>query len=179
MQTQAMNIGEASKTSGVSPKMIRHYELLGLVPPAPRTDAGYRRYSAADVHRLTFIARARDLGFSIAEITQLVSLWQDRARPSAKVKALALEHVARLERKVRELLEMKATIEKLAASCHGDERPECPILDSLADESSLPAEPASARRSARASVQDEPGTLRPNRADTARPVAGSTSSTTR
>ncbi|HLT25445.1 MAG TPA: Cu(I)-responsive transcriptional regulator [Zeimonas sp.] len=127
-----MNIGEASKASGVSAKMIRHYESLGLIPPAQRSDAGYRRYSANDVHRLAFIARARDLGFSIAEIARLVDLWQDRSRPSAKVKALALEHVERLDRKVRELLEMKATLEALARSCHGDDRPECPILDTLA-----------------------------------------------
>ncbi len=132
MTRQPMNIGEASRASGVSPKMIRHYESLGLIPPAERSDAGYRRYSGNDVHLLSFIARARDLGFSIAEISQLVSLWQDRTRPSAKVKALALEHVERLERKARELLEMKATLEKLAASCHGGDRPECPILDTLA-----------------------------------------------
>lgn len=162
--THPMNIGEASRASGVSPKMIRHYESLGLIPPAARSDSGYRRYSGNDVHLLAFIARARDLGFSIAEIAQLVSLWQDRSRPSAKVKALALEHVERLDRKVHELLEMKATLEKLAASCHGDERPECPILDSLA---------------AGADGPPEGHDLRPNPAGTATRGAGSTSSTKR
>ncbi|MCD6681298.1 MAG: Cu(I)-responsive transcriptional regulator [Burkholderiaceae bacterium] len=168
-----MNIGEASRASGVTPKMIRHYESLGLIPPAARSDAGYRRYSANDVHLLAFIARARDLGFSIAEITQLVGLWQDRTRPSAKVKALALEQVERLERKVRELQEMKATLQRLAASCHGDDRPECPILESLAGEGK--ASPA--RRAGAAS--DPLAALSPNRADTARRAAGSRSSTRR
>lgn len=127
-----MNIGEAARAAGVSPKMIRHYEALGLTPPAVRSDAGYRRYGSNDIHRLAFIARARDLGFSIAEIARLVDLWQDQERPSAHVKALALEHIAQLDEKIRQLQEMKATLEKLAASCHGDDRPECPILDSLA-----------------------------------------------
>ncbi len=142
---QAMNIGEASKASGVSPKMIRHYESLGLIPQPARSESGYRRYSGNDVHRLAFIARARDLGFSIPEIARLVSLWQDRTRPSAKVRSLALEHVGRLERKVRELLEMKATLEKLIASCHGDGRPECPILDTLATGTDLPDPPRGGR----------------------------------
>ena len=173
MDAQPMNIGEASRASGVSPKMIRHYESLGLIPPAARSDAGYRRYSANDVHLLAFIARARDLGFSIAEIAQLVGLWQDRTRPSAKVKALALEQVARLERKVRELQEMKATLQRLAASCHGDDRPECPILESLASG----GEASSARRASAAS--DPAATLNPNRADTAMRGAGSRSSTRR
>jgi len=172
---QPMNIGEASRACGVSAKMIRHYESLGLVPPAARSDAGYRRYTANDVHLLAFIARARDLGFSIAEITQLVGLWQDRTRPSAKVKALALEHVERLERKVRELLEMKATLEKLAASCHGDDRPECPILDSLASgEDALPSAGAAERRR-----HGSPAEISANRAGTARRGAGSRSSTRR
>lgn len=160
MTLQAMNIGEASKASGVSPKMIRHYESLGLIPPAERNDAGYRRYSSNDVHLLAFIARARDLGFSITEIAQLVSLWQDRSRSSAKVKALALEQIERLDRKAHELLEMKATLERLAQACHGDERPECPILDSLAENDAIDA----ATR---------------NRAGRATPGAGSTSSTRR
>lgn len=128
----SMNIGEASRASGVSPKMIRHYEALGLIPPAARSDAGYRRYAGNDVHRLAFIARARDLGFSIAEISRLVGLWQDQSRPSADVKALALDHIEQLDDKIRQLQEMKATLVRLAASCHGDDRPECPILDSLA-----------------------------------------------
>lgn len=171
--TQSINIGEASRASGVSPKMIRHYESLGLIPPAARSDAGYRRYTDNDVHLLAFIARARDLGFSIAEIAQLVGLWQDRSRPSAKVKALALEQVERLERKVRELREMKATLQKLAASCHGDDRPECPILDSLASG----AAPSSGQP-AGATIEPE-AALSPNRAGTARRGAGSRSSTRR
>jgi MerR family copper efflux transcriptional regulator len=173
MDAQPMNIGDASRASGVSPKMIRHYESLGLIPTAARSDAGYRRYSANDVHLLAFIARARDLGFSIAEIAQLVGLWQDRTRPSAKVKALALEHIERLERKVRELLEMKATLQQLAASCHGDDRPECPILDSLAsgEEPSPVLQPAEANDPVAAAA------LSPNRAGTARRDAGSRSST--
>ncbi|MCO5100152.1 MAG: Cu(I)-responsive transcriptional regulator [Burkholderiaceae bacterium] len=174
-----MNIGEASRASGVSAKMIRHYESLGLVPPAARNDAGYRRYTANDVHLLAFIARARDLGFSIAEITQLVGLWQDRTRPSAKVKALALEHVERLERKVRELLEMKATIEELAASCHGDDRPQCPILDSLASGEDAPPAPDTAPGTARTTPARSPAGINPNRAGTARRGAGSRSSTRR
>jgi Cu(I)-responsive transcriptional regulator len=160
MTRQAMNIGEASRASGVSPKMIRHYESLGLIPPAERSDAGYRRYSGNDVHLLAFIARARDLGFSITEISQLVSLWQDRSRSSAKVKALALEQIDRLDRKVRELLEMKSTLERLAQACHGDGRPECPILDSLAENDSIAA-------------------ATPNRAGTATRAEGSRSSTRR
>ncbi len=144
-----MNIGEASRASGVSAKMIRHYESLGLIPRAARSDAGYRRYSANDVNLLAFIARARDLGFSIAEIAQLVSLWQDSSRPSAKVKSLALEHVDRLDRKVRELLEMKTTLERLAESCHGDERPECPILESLSAPSKVTTRAGTARRASR------------------------------
>jgi Cu(I)-responsive transcriptional regulator len=127
-----MNIGQASQASGVSAKMIRHYEAVGLVPAAARTEAGYRQYSATDVHTLRFIAQARDLGFSIAEIGQLVGLWQNRARPSRKVKALAEAHIQDLERKAQDLLAMKGTLEHLVRCCHGDDRPECPILDTLA-----------------------------------------------
>ncbi len=127
-----MNIGEAAKASGVSAKMIRHYESLGLMPKAARTDSGYRQYSENDVHVLRFIARSRDLGFSIAEIGELLSLWKNRRRSSSQVKALALKHIADLEAKVRELLEMKATLEHLSHCCHGDSRPDCPILEELA-----------------------------------------------
>lgn len=141
----SMNIGEAARASGVSPKMIRHYESLGLIPPVARSDAGYRRYGSNDIHRLAFIARARDLGFSIAEIARLVDLWQDQSRPSAHVKALALEHVAQLDEKIGQLQEMKATLERLAASCHGDDRPECPILDSLAGDAAPSASISASR----------------------------------
>ena len=130
----AMNIGEAAKASGVSAKMIRHYEEVGLVPAAARTDAGYRQYVDADVHTLRFIRHARDLGFSIAEIGELLGLWHDRKRPSRQVKALAQAHIAELERKAQELLAMKATLEHLVHCCHGDDRPDCPILENLAND---------------------------------------------
>lgn len=127
-----MNIGQAAKDSGVSAKMIRHYEAVGLLPAAARTGAGYRQYGEGDVHTLRFIRRARDLGFSIAEIGELVSLWRDRKRPSRQVKALAMTHITELEQKAQALLAMKATLEHLVHCCHGDDRPDCPILDSLA-----------------------------------------------
>lgn len=130
----SVNIGQASKASGVSAKMIRHYEEVGLIPAANRTEAGYRQYSEADVHSLRFIRHARDLGFSIVQIGELVGLWQNRRRSSSRVKALALAHVAELERKVASLQAMKDTLQHLATCCHGDDRPECPILDRLADD---------------------------------------------
>ena len=127
-----MNIGEAARASGISAKMLRHYESVGLLSAPARSAAGYRQYGERDVHVLRFIRHARDLGFSIAQIGELVGLWQNRRRSSRQVKALALAHVDALERKVRELQAMKATLEHLAHCCHGDERPDCPILDSLA-----------------------------------------------
>ena len=133
-----MNIGQAAQASGVSAKMIRHYEAVGLLPTAARTDAGYRQYGEGDVHTLRFIRHARDLGFSIVEIGELVSLWHDRKRPSRQVKALAMAHVADLERKAQELLAMKTTLEHLVHCCHGDDRPDCPILESLAAGKPLP-----------------------------------------
>ena len=128
-----MNIGEASRASGVSAKMIRHYEQVGLIPAPSRTDSGYRQYHEADVHTLRFIRHSRDLGFSIEQIGELLGLWQNRRRSSRVVKELATAHVRQLEQKVQELLAMKATLEALVHGCHGDERPECPILDTLAD----------------------------------------------
>lgn len=128
-----MNIGQAARASGVSAKMVRHYEAVGLLPAARRTDAGYRQYAAGDVHTLQFIRHARDLGFSIAEIGALLGLWQNRRRPSRQVKALAQAHIQELERKAQDLLTMKAALEHLVHCCHGDERPECPILERLAD----------------------------------------------
>ena len=133
-----MNIGEAAKASGVSAKMIRHYELVGLMPAASRTDAGWRRYGESDVHTLCFIRQARDLGFSIAEIGELVALWRNRRRPSRQVKALAEAHIRELEQKAQALLAMKATLEHLVNCCHGDDRPECPILESLSNGSQEP-----------------------------------------
>jgi Cu(I)-responsive transcriptional regulator len=134
METLPVNIGGAAKASGVSAKMIRHYEEIGLIPEAKRTDSGYRRYSSNDVHTLRFIRQARNLGFSIKQIETLLGLWQNRRRASATVKRLAMEHVAELERKISEMQVMKATLEQLATNCHGDGRPACPILDGLADE---------------------------------------------
>ena len=128
--------------------MIRHYEKIGLVAPAARRDSGYRDYAERDVHTLKFIGRARDLGFGIDEIGQLLALWQDRSRSSADVKALALARAAGLKRKAIELDAMRRTLERLAAECHGDARPDCPILDDLEaneHDSGTPAEPQSER----------------------------------
>ena len=126
-----MNIGQAASASGVSPKMIRHYEDIGLVQRPKRTMSNYRTYSESDVHVLRFVRAARELGFSLKQIGDLLGLWRDRRRPSRKVKALVMEHVAELDRKIAEMQAMKATLEHLAHHCHGDERPECPILDDL------------------------------------------------
>lgn len=127
-----MNIGEAARESGVSAKMIRYYEETGLTRAAARAASGYRVYGATDVHELRFIRRARDLGFSVAEISQLLALWRDRSRKSADVKRLALAHVADLREKIDALESMAATLEDLATCCGGDHRPDCPILDDLA-----------------------------------------------
>lgn len=126
-----MKIGEASTASGVSQRMIRHYEKIGLMPAAARRESGYRDYDGRDIHTLRFIGRARDLGFPIEEIRQLLALWNDRDRSSADVKALALSRAAELKRKARELDEMRRSLEHLAARCHGDDRPDCPILGGL------------------------------------------------
>ena len=126
-----MRIGQASKRSGISERMIRHYERIGLVAAAARRDSGYRDYDERDVHTLRFIGRARDLGFGIEEIGQLLALWNDRSRSSADVKALALARAAELKRKAAELDAMRRTLERLAADCHGDARPDCPIIDDL------------------------------------------------
>jgi Cu(I)-responsive transcriptional regulator len=127
-----MNIGQAAKASAVSAKMIRHYESLGLLPKVPRTAAGYRLYDEATVHTLRFIRRARDLGFSMTEIATLLGLWRNRRRASADVKRIALAHVSDLQRRIDEMLAMQRTLAHLAHCCHGDERPDCPILDDLA-----------------------------------------------
>lgn len=148
-----MNIGDAAKASGVSAKMIRYYEHTGLIPPASRSDAGYRAYTSADLHRLHFIRRARDLGFSVAEIAELLGLWHDKSRKSADVKRLAQQHIAELEQRMQALLQMADTLRTLIGCCAGDERPDCPILEGLqqADAAPVPPEPrrgAVARRGA-------------------------------
>ena len=126
-----MNIGQAAKASGVSAKMIRYYEQTGLIPAADRTASGYRDYSNTDVHMLRFVRRARDLGFSVAEIGDLLGLWRDETRKSSEVKRLAQGHVEELERKISALQDMVNTLSVLIGSCRGDERPHCPILQRL------------------------------------------------
>ena len=128
-----LNIGAAAAASGVSAKMIRHYEGTRLIPKAARTAAGYRIYREADVHALRFVRRARDLGFTTKEIQRLLALWNDRRRASSDVKRLALRHVAQLERKIAELEGMRRALAELARHCHGDHRPDCPILEDLAN----------------------------------------------
>jgi MerR family gold-responsive transcriptional activator of gol and ges genes len=126
-----MNIGEASKTSRVSAKMIRYYEQIGLIPAAERSDSGYRAYTSSDIHRLHFIRRARDLGFSVAEIGNLLSLWNDQSRQSSDVKRLAQQHLEELDRRMAAIREMSDTLKQLIGCCAGDERPDCPILQVL------------------------------------------------
>ena len=129
-----MNIGQASRASGVSQRMLRHYEKIGLIPPAARRDSGYRDYDEKDLHTLRFIGRARDAGFPIEEIRQLLALWNDRERSSGDVKALALARAAEFKRKARQLEAMRRSLEHLAERCHGDDRPDCPILGELEGE---------------------------------------------
>lgn len=129
---EPVNIGEASRRSGVSAKMLRHYESLGLLGAVSRTDSGYRLYSAADVHTLQFIKRCRDLGFSMAEIAELVNLWQNRRRTSSSVKRIAQKHLDELTERIAAMQAMQRTLQQLLHHCHGDERPDCPILDDLA-----------------------------------------------
>jgi MerR family copper efflux transcriptional regulator len=127
-----LNIGDAARASGVSAKMIRHYEAIGLLPAAQRTASGYRVYGEQDVRVLQFIHRGRALGFSLEKIAELLALWQDQDRASLDVRRLAEQHIAELNRKIDELQSMKRTLEALAHSCHGDQRSDCPILDDLA-----------------------------------------------
>lgn len=138
-----MNIGEAAKASGVSAKMIRHYESVGLFPEAARTESGYRQYTDKELSTLRFIRHSRDLGFSIEQIRELLGLWQNRSRPSRQVKALAQAHIIELDEKLKELQAMKRTLEHLVHCCHGDDRPDCPIIETLAQETS-PSRPAAA-----------------------------------
>jgi MerR family copper efflux transcriptional regulator len=152
-----MNIGRAASVSGVSAKMIRHYEELGLLPAAQRTESGYRQYEQNDVHTLRFIRHARDLGFSLTEIAELMSLWQNRRRPSRQVKALAEAHIKELEQKAAELLAMKSALEHLVHCCHGDDRPECPILDGLAGDDTVSSAASATQRRAVRGAHRVPG----------------------
>ncbi|MBL9062808.1 Cu(I)-responsive transcriptional regulator [Tabrizicola sp.] len=126
-----MNIGEAARASGVSAKMIRYYEETGLIPPAGRTGSGYRTYGPKEVQVLRFVRRARDLGFPMEKVGDLLALWRDRERASADVKRLAEGQIEALETRIREMMEMKAALEHLVHACAGDARPDCPILDDL------------------------------------------------
>ena len=137
-----MNIGQAARYSGLSAKMIRYYESIGLLKAAHRTDSGYRVYGDDDLHTLAFIKRSRDLGFSLEEVGKLLTLWQDRQRASADVKALARQHIDELNQKIRELGELRDTLQDLVEHCNGDHRPDCPILKELA--SGCCAQPARA-----------------------------------
>ncbi len=145
-----MNIGQAAQASGVTAKMIRYYESIGLMPPSPRSDAGYRRYGEQDLHLLRFIRQSRRLGFGIDQIRQLLALWQDRGRSSAQVKALAQSHVDELNQRIGELVAMRDTLSHLAVHCHGDDRPDCPILEGIAA-ATLPT-PATASTASAASM---------------------------
>ena len=129
-------IGEAARLSGISARMLRHYEQLGLLGDVRRSDAGYRRYSLAEVHTLRFIKRARDLGFSMEQVAELVGLWRNRRRTSASVKRVAQAHLDELEQRIAEMQALQRTLAHLVHCCHGDQRPDCPILDDL---SRLPA----------------------------------------
>ena len=125
-------IGEAARRAGVSARMVRHYESLGLLPAVGRTDSGYRQYTGADVHALRFIGRARTLGFSMEEIRELLGLWQDKGRASASVKRIAQAHIDDLAERIAAMQAMQRTLQSLVHCCHGDQRPDCPILDDLA-----------------------------------------------
>jgi Cu(I)-responsive transcriptional regulator len=154
MNGALMNIGATARASGVSAKMIRHYEDIGLIARAKRSASGYRSYNGNDVHELRFIRQARGLGFSIKQIGALLSLWRDQRRPSSKVKALALAHIEELEARIAEMQAMKRTLQELASHCHGDERPDCPILNGLAANEGVAAHaahkgPVPARRAPR------------------------------
>ncbi len=157
--TPLMNIGDAAKASGVSAKMIRHYESVGLFPEALRTESGYRQYGEKELGTLRFIRHSRDLGFSIEQIRELLGLWQNRRRPSRQVKALAQAHIHELEEKLQELQAMKATLEHLVHCCHGDDRPDCPIIDTLAQPGAIEATASPAKTG---------GLLRPGRPATHR-----------
>jgi Cu(I)-responsive transcriptional regulator len=142
--SRLLNISEAAAAAGVSAKMIRHYEQIGLISPAIRTEAGYRQYSERDVSVLRFVRQSRLLGFSMEQIAELMSLWTNRGRSSREVKAIAQGHLRTIEEKLREMSEMQAQLQRLVSACHGDEHPDCAILDELSVRSSLVPEPTQA-----------------------------------
>jgi MerR family transcriptional regulator, copper efflux regulator len=141
-----MNIGAAASASGVSAKMIRYYEEIGLMTPTTRRANGYRDYGSREIHELRFIGRARALGFSMDEIAALTSLWRDRRRPSREVRSIAAAHLSALETRAAEIQSMIRALQRLVHACHGDERPECPILDELSAWSNDPVSSAAAMR---------------------------------
>lgn len=140
-----MNIGEAAHASGVTPKMIRYYDEIGLIKPAGRTDSNYRAYAQKEINELRFVKRSRNLGFSMSEITQLLSLWRDQGRPSRQVKSIASRHIAELESRAAELKAMADTLRHLADHCAGDNRPDCPILDDLTGKKCGPSKTSAPR----------------------------------
>ena len=127
-----MKIGEIARASGVSAKTIRYYERIGLIPRASRSESGYRSFVQIDIDTLRFVKRARSLGFSVKDVARLLDLWRDRSRVSSAVKTLATEQLGEIDRKIDELRSMRDTLEHLAEQCHGDQRPDCPILDGIA-----------------------------------------------
>lgn len=160
-----LNIGQAAAAAGVTPKMIRHYESLGLVPEAERTDAGYRLYGEREIAMLRFIRQCRAVGFSMERIAQLLQLWSDEGRHSREVKQLALQHRGEIEARLRELEQMRATLDDLVASCAGDESAHCPILAGLATRTLHGPAIGAAPEGARATLKTvTPGTRRPRRA---------------
>ena len=136
-----INIGQAARASGVSAKMVRHYESLGLLPQVGRTDSGYRQYTEADVHALHFIRRSRDLGFSMEEIAELLGLWHDRSRASSQVKRIAQQHIDDLSERIAQMQAMQRSLQTLVSCCQGNDRPDCPILDDLASGQAGPHAP--------------------------------------
>jgi Cu(I)-responsive transcriptional regulator len=157
---QLMNIGQAAAAAGVTPKMIRHYETLGLVPEVERTDAGYRLYGEQEIAMLRFIRQSRSLGFSMEQIGALMSLWRDPARQSSDVKRVAREQLAELEQRQNELDQMRSTLEDLVAQCRGDHSSHCAILDTLADAPLRPLPAAGPERAKKALKEVRPGERR-------------------
>lgn len=160
---QLMNIGDAATAAGVTPKMIRHYETLGLIPEPERTEAGYRLYGTTEIAMLRFIRQSRSLGFSMKQIHSLMSLWQDGSRHSSDVKQLALGQLSELEQRQRELDQMRSTLEQLVAQCRGDDSSHCVILESLADASTTALVATGRERAKRSLKESKPGEQRGSR----------------